>query len=341
MDRKRKRGRGRPPAKAATPRPPTVNGILPDGYGETRIVLLPVDPYLVHVYWELSGGEKSQVRRLLADEPSCFKAVLRFHDVTGLPDGGFHRAGSFDVDIRIESGNWYVRLLSPEKTYMVDLGLRGRDGRFHPIVRSNRAGTPRAWPCEGAGDQLMRVVEWKGGMHVDLLAGRQPAGDTTPISQPVAKGPQVRPFAEGHRAVVGLPTVRVRTPAPEGTPRTKPAHRPGETVEEPLFSEEEESSAGKPARKPSYWDKRQESREPQKAGPEDAGDGPITKTGEMYARLEGKGLPPAEGAGRTGALPGGEQRSAEIDLSLWCEEEFVSGLSSKQMIRAENQDDQD
>jgi hypothetical protein len=321
-----------------------VNGILPDGYGETRIVLLPVDPYLVHVYWELSGGEKRRVRRLLADEPSRFKAILRFHDVTGLPDGGFHRAGTFDVDIRIESGNWYVRLISPEKTYIVDLGLRGRDGRFRPIVRSNRAGTPRAWPCEEAGDQHMRVVEWKGGIHVDRPAGVQPAGDTTPISQPVAKvskGPQVRPSAEGHRAVVGLPSVRERTSAPEGTPHRKPFHRPAEAVEEPLFSTEEESGAAKPARKPSYWHKRQESRAPQKADPDDAGDGPGTKTGKTYARKEGKGWPLPEGAARSGARPGGKRRSAEIDLSLWCEEEFVTGLSSKEMTRAEKEDDQD
>jgi len=341
---KGERETGGPSARFATRRPPMVNGILPDGYGETRIVLLPVDPYLVHVYWELSGGEKMRVRRLLEDDPSRFKAVLRFHDVTGLQVGGFHRAGSFDVDVRMEPGNWYVRLLSPEKTYIVDLGLRGSDGRFHPIVRSNRAGTPRAWPCEEAGDTLMRVVEWTGGIHVDPLAGRQPTGDPTPISQPVAKvakGPQVRPFAEGHRAVVGLPSVRVGTPAPEGSPQTKPSHRLDEAVEEPLFGMEEESSPGNPARTPSYWDKRQESRGLRKAGPNDAGYGPRTKTGETFARKEGKGLPLAERSARSGAAPRGEQRLAEVDLSLWCEEEFVSGLSSKQMTRAENEDDQD
>jgi len=333
-------GRVRAPVEAATRRPPVVNGILPDGYGENRVVLLPVDPYLVHVYWELSESEKKRVRRLLADDPSRFKDVLRFHDVTGLPVGGFHGAGTFDVDIRIEAGNWYIRLLSPERTYVVDLGLRGRDGRFDPIVRSNRAGTPRAWPCEEAGDQLMRVVEWKGGIHADHLAGRQPAGETTLISQPVTKGPQVRPFAEGHRAVVGLPSVRVGTHAAEGTPHTKPSRRLDEAVEEPLFSAEEESKAGESVRPPFRWGRRQDSRVPEKAGPDDAGEGPGTKTGETHPHKEGRGLPLAEGAARSGAPARREQSSAEIDLSLWCEEEFVAGLSSKEMTRADKEEDQ-
>jgi len=341
MDRRGRREARRPPVTVAARRPPMVNGSLPGSYGETRIVLLPVDPYLVHVYWELSVSERRRVKRLVADELSHFKAVLRFHDVTALPVGGFHEAGSFDVEIKIESSNWYVRLLSPEKSYIVDLGLRGRDGRFHQIARSNRAGTPRAWPCEEAEEHLMRVVEWRGGVHVDHLAERQPVGDATQMSQVPAKGQQVRPVTEGHRAVMGLPSLGVRTAVPERIPETKPSHRLAEAVEEPLFKTKEESGTAKPAQAPSHRGQGKELKPPQGAGPDDARDGPRTKPGETHERKERKSNPRGEGAARSGTPPGEQQGSTEIDLSLWCEDQFVSGLSSQQVTGAGKEDDQD
>jgi hypothetical protein len=317
-----------------------VNGSLPGGYDETRIVLLPVDPYVVHVYWELSESDKRRVKLLVEDEPLPLKAVLRFHDVTELPVGGFHAAGSFDVEIKIESCNWYVRLLSPEKSYIVDLGLRGKGGRFHRIGQSNRAGTPRAWPCEEAGEHLMRVVEWRGGVHVDHLAERQLVGDATPMLQP-ARGPQARPVTEGHREVVGLPGVGVRTAVPERVPETKPSHRPAEAVEEPLFRTEEESGTGKPAQAPSHRGQREASRPPQRARPDDARDGSRTKPGETYERKERKSIARGEDVARSGPPPGGQQGSTDIDLSLWCEDQFVSGLSSQQVTGAGKEDNQD
>jgi hypothetical protein len=319
-----------------------VNGSLPEGYGGTRIVLMPVDPYLVHVYWELSGSDKRWVKRLVEDEPSPLVAVLRFHDVTAVPVGGSHGAGSFDVEIKIESCNWYVRLLSPEKSYMVDLGLRGRDGRFHRIALSNRAGTPRAWPCEEAGERLTRVLEWGGGVHGDHLPERQRVGDATPMSKATAKGPpQVRPLTEGHRAVVGLPSVGVGTAVSERIPETKPSHRPAEAFEEPLFRTEEEFGAGKPVRAPSVRGRREEPRSSQRGGLDDARDGPRTKLGETHQRKKGKSVPSGEGGARSGPSSGGQQGSREIDLSLWCEDQFVSGLSSKQMTRDGKEDGKD
>jgi len=43
-------------------------GDLPDSYGETRVVLLPVEPYLVHVYWEVTFLELKKAKHRLGDE---------------------------------------------------------------------------------------------------------------------------------------------------------------------------------------------------------------------------------------------------------------------------------
>ncbi len=160
-------GRPGPGEKVVEPPAPSFNGTLPAGYGETRIVLLPIDPYLVHLYWEVSGSGTAFVKALVEVGALRSQAILRFHDVTAMPVGGVRAEGSFDVEVDIESRNWYVRLLSPEKSYVVDLGFRGRDGSFHRIARSNRGETPRAWPCAEAGQQRMRVVEVDGIVHAD------------------------------------------------------------------------------------------------------------------------------------------------------------------------------
>jgi Domain of unknown function (DUF4912) len=110
-------------------------GELPSSYGTNRLVLLPVDPYLIYTYWEL------------ADDPpptAGSRAVLRFHEspVNSSP----HVSRPFDVDIDLGAGNWYVHLWSPDKFYQAHLGLRGEDGAFVILAQSNLVRTPPARP---------------------------------------------------------------------------------------------------------------------------------------------------------------------------------------------------
>ena len=225
-------GRTDPGKKVAEPRAPSLNGTLPAGYGKTRIALLPIDPYLVHVYWEVSGGGMGFVKALIEAGALKPQAVLRFHDVTAMPVGGVRAEGSFDVDVDIESRNWYVHLLSPEKSYVVDLGFRDADGRFHRIARSNRGETPRAWPCEETGEQHMRVVEVDGIIHADpveVAEFEQDSGTVSAASE-VSEGsgrrPRVEIPQEDRRAVVGMAGAPAVTLEAERVRETGHVHPP-------------------------------------------------------------------------------------------------------------------
>jgi hypothetical protein len=187
----------------------------------------------------------------------------------------------------------------------------------------------------------MRVLEWRGGVHVDRLAERRRVGAAAPMSRVAAKSPKVRRVAEGHRAVIGLPGVGVERAVPEKIPETRSALRPAEAVEEPLFRTEEEFGEGKPARTPSHRGQEKELRTPRSAGLDGAGEGPRTELGKTHERKERKPFPRGEDAARSGTPPGEQQGSTEIDLSLWCEGQFVSGLSSQQVTRAGDRDDQE
>lgn len=130
-------------------------GELPDLGEDTRVVLMAVDPYLVHAYWNVAPGKIEAARALLADAEREAKPVLRFYDLTGTD--GESGGSSFDVNIDLRTGTWYVRLWSPEKRYCVDLGLLSKVGRFAALARSNVVRTPPAFPRVKADEAAMLV----------------------------------------------------------------------------------------------------------------------------------------------------------------------------------------
>lgn len=120
---------------------------LPDSYGETRAVLMAIEPYALHVYWEVASDEVEKVEHGFADERVQRQTILRLYDVTnGKADRG-RPYSFFDLDIDLHSRSRYVSLWSPGKSYFAELGFRTSDGRFFPLVRSNVARTPPAWPA--------------------------------------------------------------------------------------------------------------------------------------------------------------------------------------------------
>jgi hypothetical protein len=125
---------------------------LHDSYGETRVVLLPVVPYMVHVYWDVASDELEKARDRVDDDRRS-RTVLRFYDVTDIFFDGTNAHSFFDVYVELESRSRYVHLWSPDKSYFVELGLKTEDDRFFPLVRSNVAHTPSAWPAPQADEQ--------------------------------------------------------------------------------------------------------------------------------------------------------------------------------------------
>ena len=144
-------------AEAASEAPKEPEG-LPESYDQTRVVLLPVDPYLVHVYWEIAPRDEERARRRTRALGPRFQATLRFCDITHTVSDRSNAESQFDVDIELGSGNWYVHLWSPEKRYFVDLGLRTEDGTFVPIARSNVVHTPRAHPSTNVDAHYMPIA---------------------------------------------------------------------------------------------------------------------------------------------------------------------------------------
>jgi hypothetical protein len=128
--------RAHPPPAAA--RPKQSYDDLPWSYGETELVLMPVDPFQVYAYWDFSPEDWNAV---LARKQ---RVVLRVYDVTMIRFDGSNAHSFFDVPVALEAQNWYVNLWSAEKSLCAELGWMLPDASFQRIVRSNFIQTPRA-----------------------------------------------------------------------------------------------------------------------------------------------------------------------------------------------------
>ena len=212
---------------------------LPDSYGETRVVLMAIEPYLLHVYWEITSDELEKARHWFDDDHAQSQTILRFYDVTNAVVDRGKAHGFFDVDIDLYSRSRYVHLWSPDKSYFVELGFKTEDGRFFPLVRSNVAKTPSAWPAPRADEQDTAVQgnlkkDWsKAVVHDDHWDDAKiKAGDTETQARPQR---EQKPRHQGESAqdmdsAQALPTKLVGER--EFETRRKPSFQPAPSLKE-------------------------------------------------------------------------------------------------------------
>ncbi|MGH2706291.1 MAG: DUF4912 domain-containing protein [Actinomycetota bacterium] len=160
---------------------------------------LAVDPFVAYIWWEASPEDLARSTGTLA--------VLRFSDVTGVAAG--QALGHFDVQIDLQAAGRYVTLLSPRRSYRVDLGLAGSDGTFVGIARSDVIDTPPD-ATSSAGEYRSRAVtgnEESMPAFEPALEGPGPPSGSPPVPQP----PPASGEAAGGRADLPGPGERVWT----------------------------------------------------------------------------------------------------------------------------------
>lgn len=122
---------------------------LPAGYDETCIVLMVKDPWWLYAYWEVRPQAERAVRgQLTPEEVIGLHSVLRVYDVTETAFPAAPARRSFDIPLSGLATNWYLHTNAPNRSFIVEIGLRTRSGRFLLLARSNRVTAPRAGPSE-------------------------------------------------------------------------------------------------------------------------------------------------------------------------------------------------
>jgi hypothetical protein len=215
---------------------------LPAGYGRTRLILMEIEPFWVHAYWEVTPQDRLQAARQAGMIGPAGPWILRFYDVTGSewidPTG----RDFFDLPVDLEVGRWYINLWSGGKSYCVELGMVPASAGFIPVCRSNVITVPPAAPSPGGEPRWQRVQ----GVfeQVETVQETEPPAFAAPfhsemredpVSQaPLPAAPQVGATQEimldGSRAGAPDP-LPVRTPAVIRVPENISSFGLGNTAE--------------------------------------------------------------------------------------------------------------
>jgi len=192
------------------------SGELPELTGPSRVVLMVVNPYLVHAYWDVNPIERPTA------ETAASSGRLRFHEASNGQE-----PTSFDVYVDLTARNWYIPLWSPEKRYYAELGLSREDGGLTALARSNAIETPRAWPVAQVQERFLRVGESP--QPVEVAPPQPAAAAPWPIPQPVTT-----PISSQLAETTRIDALSVPPEEPVARPHTvaaAPAARPAEPPE--------------------------------------------------------------------------------------------------------------
>ncbi|NEQ96260.1 MAG: DUF4912 domain-containing protein [Cyanothece sp. SIO2G6] len=138
---------------------------LPDGYGESRIMLLPRDPQWAYVYWDIPNEHREELRR-----QGGRRLALRFYDVTNV-DLSYQRPHSLQqYECDEMAREWYVPIPVSDRDYAIEIGYIANDGRWLVLARSAIVRIPPVYPSDWIDDQFV-AVDWEEDLQGKTVLG--------------------------------------------------------------------------------------------------------------------------------------------------------------------------
>lgn len=138
-------------------------GELPDGYGESRIMLMPRDPQWAYAYWDVPNDHKEELRRQGGQQ-----LAIRIYDVTDvdLNHQAPHSVQEYLCDEMARE--WYLPIPVSDRDYVADIGYRCADGRWLVLARSATVSIPPVYPSDWIEDAFI-TVNWEDGLQGNTL----------------------------------------------------------------------------------------------------------------------------------------------------------------------------
>ena len=150
----------------AEPYPPfRKERVLPEAYGDTRVVLLVRDPEWIFSYWEIN--DQTRIEHDLTQGQHGKTLSLRVYDITHVKFDGANANRYYDVIINDYTNSWYLRIPEVNRRWCVDLGYYHQEsGEFVPLARSNAVSPPSGIVSLESGEEWMHV---SGEQHEEIL----------------------------------------------------------------------------------------------------------------------------------------------------------------------------
>ncbi|XHX79714.1 MAG: DUF4912 domain-containing protein [Stenomitos frigidus ULC029] len=153
---------------------------LPDGYGESRIVLMPRDPQWGYAYWDAPNEHKEELRRQGGQ-----RFALRLYDVTDveLTHQSAHSLQQYDCEEMAR--DWYVPIPVSDRDYIAEIGYLTSHGQWLLLARSNPVRIPPVYPSEWLEDHFISLAwddDLRGSTLFELLSPAQRERTVAPDS---------------------------------------------------------------------------------------------------------------------------------------------------------------
>ena len=134
---------------------------LPDGYGDSRIVLLPRDPKWAYAYWDISNEHKEELR-----QQGGQRLMLRLYDVTDIDQSYQATHTMQQQECHEMARSWYIEIPVSDRDYTTEIGYLTDDDRWLTLARSAPVRVPPIYPSDWVKDQFVTIG------FDDGLAGR-------------------------------------------------------------------------------------------------------------------------------------------------------------------------
>ncbi len=160
-------------------------GELPDGYGESRILLMPRDPQWAYAYWDVPNSHKEELRRQGGQQ-----LALRIYDVTDI-DINHQTPHSVQEYLCDEMAReWYLPIPVSDRNYVADIGYRCADGRWLVLARSASVSIPPVYPSDWIEDAFI-TVNWEEDLRGKTLYTLVPPAKKQALGSDAAQGDQL------------------------------------------------------------------------------------------------------------------------------------------------------
>jgi uncharacterized protein len=139
-------------------------GDFPQGYGESRIVLMPRDPQWAYAYWDIPNEHKSELRSQGGQQ-----LAVRIYDVSDI-DIQYqvpHSVQEYPCDEMARE--WYLPIPVSDRDYVVEIGYRTFDGRWLLMARSAAVRIPPTYPSDWIDDHFVTVA-WDSDLRGQTIA---------------------------------------------------------------------------------------------------------------------------------------------------------------------------
>ena len=131
---------------------------LPDGYGDSRIVLLPRDPKWAYAYWDVSNEHKEELR-----QQGGSRLMLRLYDVTDIDQNHQAPHGMQQQECHEMARSWYIEIPVSDRDYSIEIGYLTDDDRWLLLSRSASVRVPPVYPSDWVKDQFV-TLGWGTGL---------------------------------------------------------------------------------------------------------------------------------------------------------------------------------